>query len=52
MIVISLDFSKHFGTVSHSILPEKLQLMAWTVHYLLGKELDGGPGPESSGEWS
>jgi len=65
--VVYLNFSKAFDTFSHTFwrsVREKrkrhfLQLSGevgspWLgqIHSLLGKELTGGPGPESSGEWS
>ena len=48
--VVYLNISKAFNTVSYSILLKKLQPMAWIR--TLGKELAGGPGPESGDEWS
>ena len=51
--VVYLDFSKAFDIVSHSIRLQKLAvLLVGQVHSWLGKELAGGPGPESGGEWS
>lgn len=45
---VYLHFTKTFDFTSHNILLEKV-----TVHgsnFSLGKELAGGPSPESSGE--
>ncbi|PKU47065.1 rna-directed dna polymerase from mobile element jockey-like [Limosa lapponica baueri] len=52
--VVCLDFSKAFHMVSHSILLEKLAAHGWLrqEYSLLGKNLAGGPGPESGGERS
>ena len=50
--VVYLDFSKAFDTVSHSTLLQKLAAHGLDRYSWLGKELAGGPGPESGGEWS
>ena len=46
-----LEFSKAFDAVSHSILLEQLAAHGLDRYTLLCKELAGGLGPESGGEW-
>ena len=50
--VVYLDFSKAFDSLPRYSPAEASSLRLGQVHSWLGKELAGGPGPESGGEWS
>jgi len=51
--IVCLDFSKAFGTVSHSILLEKLAAHGLDrCSFLWVKKMAGRLGPESGGKWS
>ena len=50
--VVYLDFSKAFDTLPQYSAAEAGSPWLGQVHSWLDKELAGGPGPESGGEWS
>ena len=50
--VVYLDFSKAFDTLPQYSPAEAGSPWLGQIHSWLGKELAGGLGPESGGEWS
>ena len=50
--VVHLDFSKALDSLPQYSLAETGSLWLGQIHSWLGKELAGGPGPESGGELS
>ena len=50
--VVHLDFSKALDSLPQYSPAEAFSLWLGQIHSWLGKELAGGLGPESGGEWS